>query len=158
MRPSTACMYLRQLLCLDALSVREIFYEVFDAAEAQNFRFAWRVRERARSVGLFTAAHQLIGFSLVWLNKLAYLAVAPEYKGKSYGSLILSHLKELSVRKSINLSLTPVEAPALIAWYTRHGFHEEYVEPAGNKNEVYRVLNFHKYNTRSRQKALSGSA
>lgn len=147
--------FIKQLNCLHAKTAREIFYSFFHMEEHSEFQFSWRVRERSRSVGIFTEEGDLLGYTLVWLNKLAYIVVDGDYQGMNLGSLLLTHILGITVSQKKTLHLTPVNAPRLIHWYKKHGFKEELQSESDTPGIVFRVLNFHSYNTRYHSKALS---
>ena len=146
---------IRSLNCIDVKSVREIFYDFFHVEERSNFHFTWRVREKARSVGIFTQEGDLVGFTLVWSNKLAYIVVDRELQGKNLGSALLSYILQMTIHLRKSLSLTPVNATRLIDWYKKHGFKEELATKSDIPGVPFRILSFHSYGTRAHSKALS---
>ncbi len=117
---------IKPLRCTDAKAVRDIFLEIFDECEDSRYAEAWRKRCHEYSLGYVSNGH-LLGFALVAPAKngfyLNYIAVDPDSQGKNIGSQLLEAvLRKLQAAK-LSLSLTPVDNPKTIRWYSEKGFY-----------------------------------
>jgi GNAT superfamily N-acetyltransferase len=109
---------LRHLTLWDYRVTKQLFQEVFDESEDNFFADAWLQRNVA--VGYWHRG-VLLGAALVSSgDKLEYIFVHDDYRGKGIGTQILKFI--LLMRP--NLHLTAVTDPGVRAWYVKHGFYQ----------------------------------
>lgn len=101
----------------DEPAVRSIYAANFASHNDADFEGALRNRNRQSSMGLFYKA-TLIGFGIVEGSRLAFLAVASEFRGSGAGSRLL----EAVLATMDYCYLVPVNDIKVINWYLRHGF------------------------------------
>ena len=141
---------LRSLSSIDYKDVRLLFSFVFDQCEQRYFTGVWSHRERERSLGIYTAAKELVGFTIVKDAKLHYIGVDPLYQSNGVGSRLIDELKKISCSKGSNLCLTPVNNTKLIQWYLRKGFYISRVISSSEKEVPYITMNYTPYNLRNK--------
>jgi ribosomal protein S18 acetylase RimI-like enzyme len=141
---------------------RKIFYKVFPKDET-GFEDAWNDRIPIMSKGIYDDSNTLLGYTLCsvdgWKHtsiKIEYIVVDPKYQRMRLGTRLLEHSLALCAKLRTNLMLIPVNKDHLIAWYMKHGFRISW-EGKADGGGVYRLMNVHPYNTRSKSHSCSPS-
>lgn len=114
----------------DRQFLMELYKEAFPKCERAPFFLLWR--QYKRSIGDFLIArydNEDIGFVYMIasgdLAYLSYLAIHKSYRGKGYGSLILSELKDIYAGKRIFLAREKLDEDAdnYVQRQKRHEFY-----------------------------------
>jgi GNAT superfamily N-acetyltransferase len=149
-------MRIKPLTTFEAKAVRKIFFEIFDESEDVHYNSAWRNRDCSRSLGIFSKENDLLGFSLVEGDKLAYIGIDPLYQKDKLGTTLLKRVLEISEEQRKHINLIPAEDPRLVKWYGKHGFNvvnEEMLVCGGKRI----TMNYHTYNTRFKRALRDGA-
>jgi GNAT superfamily N-acetyltransferase len=129
---------IRPLRQTDYMVTKRLFQEAFAMSEEPYFVAAWSSRDPASTLG-FWNKDVLVGAAIVSDNRLEYIFMHDEYRGDGTGTQLLNAV----IAKCPNIHLTPVDDPAIKAWYRRNGFHM-----ATQKGE-YELYVRHTHNTRT---------
>uniref|UniRef100_A0A6C0KZE2 N-acetyltransferase domain-containing protein n=1 Tax=viral metagenome TaxID=1070528 RepID=A0A6C0KZE2_9ZZZZ len=133
---------IRQLSCLDARSLREVFRPLFVEDEYTKFTEAWHNRSPRLSLGIYKSK-QLVGFALVKGRQLAYIGIDEDFQSFGLGSRLLKEILYLAFENRQNIYLTPAN-DAVARWYIKHGFYHSYSCEAEGGG-LYTVYNAHRY-------------
>lgn len=110
------------------------------AKEGQEF-FTKRLKSRKSFILLAQDGNNLVGYILITMEKLSWrafnpiadvvnLSVAPEYRGKGIGTVLVQKAKKLALKrgaKRMGVSTLAGNAPA-IRFYQRLGFRDFYMQ------------------------------
>lgn len=133
---------IRQLTCLDARSLREVFRPLFVEDEYIKFTEAWRNRSYKLTLGIYKSK-QLVGFALVKGRQLAYIGIDEDFQSFGLGSRLLKEILRLAFENCQNIYLTPAN-DQVARWYVKHGFYHSYSCEAEGGG-LYTVYNAHRY-------------
>lgn len=112
----------RILMDLDFASARDLMARRFSRQDLQNFVDLWYWRNFEASVCIEHSG-TILGFAIVYENKLEYLMVDPECEGCGYGRILVKCVVQL-LRDQGHKSVVLMTAndPTLRYWYARQGF------------------------------------
>jgi len=144
----------------DFKSAREIFTECFNTTPISDFQYAWKNKNRFRSLGIYTRDGDLVGFLICHIggykydnSHIKFLAIHRDFQKFRLGSCLLETFlhKECEARR--NVTLTPLYTDHVWKWYHRQGFYvTRYSEALGGG--VFTLMNFHHYPTRRQNRNL----
>jgi GNAT superfamily N-acetyltransferase len=112
----------RILMDLDFANTRELMASRFSRHDLQNFVDLWYFRNFGASVCIEYSG-TILGFAIVFENKLEYLVMDPQFEGLGYGKILVKCVVQL-LRDQGHKSVVLMTAndPTLRYWYARQGF------------------------------------
>lgn len=113
---------IRTLMDLDFANTRSLMASRFSRYDLQNFVDLWYFRNFGASVCIEHSG-TILGFAIVFQNKLEYLVVDPAVEGRGYGRILVKCVVQL-LREEGHKSVVLMTAndPTLRYWYGRQGF------------------------------------
>ena len=112
----------RILMDLDFANTRGLMASRFSRHDLKNFTDLWYYRNFGASVCIEHSG-SILGFAIVYENKLEYLVVDPCFEGLGYGKTLVKcviHLLREQGHKSA--CLITADNPILRDWYAKQGF------------------------------------
>jgi GNAT superfamily N-acetyltransferase len=113
---------IRTLMDLDFANTRNLMASRFSRHDLQNFVDLWYWRNFGASVCIEHSG-SILGFAIVFQNKLEYLVMDPEFEGLGYGRILVKCVVQLLKEQGHkSVALMTANDPTLRYWYARQGF------------------------------------
>jgi GNAT superfamily N-acetyltransferase len=113
---------IRRLMDLDYQNTRALMESRFSRQDLKNFIDLWYCRNFGASVCIEHCG-TILGFAIVYENKLEYLVVSEDCEGLGYGRILVKYvIKFLQAQGYNSACLITANDPTLRYWYARLGF------------------------------------
>jgi GNAT superfamily N-acetyltransferase len=107
---------------LDFANTRLLMGSRFSRYDLQNFVDLWYFRNFGASVCIENSG-TILGFAIVYQNKIEYLVVDPHFEGLGFGRVLVNYVRDLVEEQGYkSVCLMTADDPTLRHWYGRQGF------------------------------------
>ena len=146
MAPVSSQLVLRTLEDLDYSNTRALMAERFSRGDLENFIAMWHYRNYYASMCIeFSGA--ILGFALVFENKLEYLVVSEHCEGMGFGRILVRYmLEELEDQGFRSAVLMTANDETLRSWYGRQGF--EHSSTSSDTKGIFGDTMVYRYRTK----------